>query len=397
MEEVDRSEIINKHYDRLIEKPMEVFRIFSEFYGEELVDIQMKPDREEYATYFANGYETDNLMQSYEDGTILGSSDLNAFILVRFPKVTITNEYDQSIDIWELYAKVKVNALGRLVGAFTLNRAEYDVPQMNSNYMHSHVSDIPTYDFEEFQDPCLGEGPIRDTILTLRTADEFDELRWQLFCFELSKYVQVESIGGGPYHRLERVGSRDMIIGESDWNLSLNVYSLPHFNAFNNARVKEFVTWLISRNKLKFDFNGYHYGISTTFIEWMVFISNEFIEWYNMKFAAGEVSETYADLLSQGLLKRGIIELGTIRYDNSSVPEAYKRYEGSYVCTFKGKDVRIHIREGEVRRDDNLSNFINVRVAEWIHRTILQVINFEYGNSNTEAQAAGTYKKVRYI
>ena len=116
-----------------------------------------------------------------------------------------------------------------------------------------------------------------------------------------------------------------------------------------------------------------------------------------MKFAAGEVSETYTDLLTQGLLKRGIIELGTIKYDNSSVPEAYERYEGSYVCTFKGEDVRIHIREGEIRRDDNLSNFINVRVAEWIHRTILQVINFEYGNSNTEAQAAGTYKKVWYI
>lgn len=397
MEEVDRSEIINKHYDRLIEKPLEVFRIFCKFYGEELVDIQIEPDREEYATYFADGYETDNLMQSYEDGTILGSDNLNAFILVRFPKVTITNEYDQSIDIWELYAKVRVNTLGRLVGTFTLNRAEYDVPQMDSNYMHSHISGIPTYNFKEFQSPCLGEGPIRDTILTLRTADEFDELRWQLFCFELSKYVQVESIDGGPYHRLEGVGSREMSTGESTWNLSLTDNGLPHFNAFNNARVREFVTWLISRNKLKFDFNGYHYGISTTFLEWIVFISNEFIEWYNMKFAAGEVSETYADLLRQGLLRRGIIESGVLKYGNPSVPEAYERYEGSYVCEFKGEDVRIHIKQGEARRDDNLSSFISVKIAEWLYRTILQVINFEYGNSNTGAQTIGAYKKIKYI
>lgn len=396
MEEVDRSEIINKHYDRLIEKPLEVFRIFCEFYGEELVDIQIKPDREEYTNHFANGYATDTLMQSYEAGTTLGINNLNANILVRFPKVTITNEYDQSIDIWELYAKVRVGASGKLMGAFTLNRAEYDVAQMNSNYMHSHVSDIPTYDFKEFQNPCLGEGPIRDTILTLRTED-FDELRWQLFCFELSKYVQVESIDGGPYHRMERVGSRELRIGESEWNLSISESSLPHFNAFNNARVKEFVTWLISRNKLKFDFNGYHYGISTTFLEWVVFISNEFIEWYNMKFAAGEVSETYADLLRQGLLKRGIIESGTLKYDNSSTPEAYGHYEGSYVCTFKGEDVRIHIRGEEVREDNNFSSFINVIVAEWLYRTILQVINFEYGNSNTKAQTIGTYKKIRYI
>lgn len=394
MEEVNRSTIIDKHYQRLIEKPMEIYKIFCDFFGEELVDIQMV-SREDYASSLL-GYENSRLVNIYEAGS-MAPYPSHVFILVRFPEVTITNEYDQSIDIWELYARVKLGYNGKMLGYFTLNRAEYNTAQLNSNYMHSHVSDIPTRDFSSFQNPCLGEGPIRDTILTLRTED-FDELRWQLFCFELSKYVQVESIGGGPYHRLERVGSKEMSIGESNWNLSTNVGNIPHFNAFNNARVREFVTWLISRNKLKFDFNGYHYGISTTFLEWIVFISNEFIEWYNMKLVAGEVSETYGDLLRQGLLRRGIIEEGVIKYDNSTIPRSYLEYEGQHVCTFKGEDVRVHIREEEVQiGDNNLSNFINVRLAEWIHRIILQVINFEYGNSNTEDQATGACKKIKYI
>lgn len=394
MEEVNRSTIIDKHYQRLIEKPMEIYKIFCDFFGEELVDIQMV-SREDYASRLL-GYENSRLVNIYEAGS-MAPYPSRVFILVRFPEVTITNEYDQSIDIWELYARVELGYNGKMLGYFTLNRAEYNTAQLNSNYMHSHVSDIPIWDFSSFQDPCLGEGPIRDTILTLRTED-FDELRWQLFCFELSKYVQVESIGGGPYHRLERVGSKEMSIGESNWNLSTNVGNIPHFNAFNNARVREFVTWLISRNKLKFDFNGYHYGISTTFLEWIVFISNEFIEWYNMKLVAGEVSETYGDLLRQGLLRRGIIEEGVIKYDNSIIPRSYLEYEGQHVCTFKGEDVRVHIREEEVQiGDNNLSNFINVRLAEWIHRIILQVINFEYGNSNTEDQATGACKKIKYI
>lgn len=394
MEEVNRSTIIDKHYQRLIEKPMEVYKIFCDFFGEELVDIHIV-SREDYTSVLLS-YENSHLVELYEMGSMIGYNR-DVYILVRFPKVTITNEYDQSIDIWELYARIKLNYEGKMLGSFTLNRAEYNTAQLNSNYMHSHVSDIPTYDFSEFQDPCLGEGPIRDTILTLRTTD-FDELRWQLFCFELSKYVQVESISGGPYHRLERVGAREMNVGENNWNLSITPNSVPHFNAFNNARVREFVTWLISKNKLKFDFNGYHYKISTTFLEWIVFISNEFIEWYNMKLVAGEVSETYGDLLRQGLLKRGVIEEGLIKYDNSSIPESYMNCSGRYVCTFKGEDVEVHIRAEEVQTDnDNLSNFIDVKLAEWIHRVILQVINFEYGNSITKDQATGACKKIKYI
>lgn len=394
MEEVNRSTIIDKHYQRLIEKPMEIYKIFCDFFGEELVDIHIM-SREDYASSLL-GYENSRLVELYATGSMIGDIG-DVYILVRFPKVTITNEYGQSIDIWELYARIELNYEGRMRGSFTLNRAEYNVAQLNSNYMHSHVSDIPTYDFSEFQDPCLGEGPIRDTILTLRTTD-FDELRWQLFCFELSKYVQVESIGGGPYHRLERVGAREMRIGESNWNLSITPNSVPHFNAFNNARVREFVTWLISKNKLKFDFNGYHYRISATFLEWIVFISNEFIEWYNMKLAAGEVSETYDDLLRQGLLKRGVIEGGVIKYDNSSIPQSYMNYNGRYVCTFKGEDIKVHIREEEIQTDNiNLSNFIDVKLAEWIHRIILQVINFEYGNSITKDQATGACKKIKYV
>ena len=67
--------------------------------------------------------------------------------------------------------------------------------------MHSHISSIPFGNFTFFQSPCTGSGPINNTICSL--SRDFDANLWRLFCLELSKYVEVESIAGTPYHRLE--------------------------------------------------------------------------------------------------------------------------------------------------------------------------------------------------
>ena len=74
----------------------------------------------------------------------------SGFILVHFPHVRITNEYNRFVDINHLYAKVGVLYNGSINGYFSLNRAEYTYLHISSRYMHSHVSDIPTSDFTEF-------------------------------------------------------------------------------------------------------------------------------------------------------------------------------------------------------------------------------------------------------
>ena len=74
-----------------------------------------------------------------------------AKIIIRFPEVIVKNERGQSTRIKNLFAKVKVNADGTLVGEFRLNRTHYTYNHFLHNYLHSHVYDIPTWDFREFQ------------------------------------------------------------------------------------------------------------------------------------------------------------------------------------------------------------------------------------------------------
>lgn len=259
----------------------------------------------------------------------------------------------------------------------------------------SHIRSISTGDLRSFQSPCLGSGPIRDTLAML--AADFDELRWQLFCLELSKYVQVESLVGGPYKRIENLGKNSMSPGESNWIMNSD-NNLPHFDSFNTEKVRQFVKWLLERKKLKFDFANGSYGISMSYITWKIFLSNEFIEWYNIQYAEGNVTASYLDLLAEGLLVKGIIDNGKFFYDNSTRASNCIRYVGMKVCTFKGKDVRLVIRDLNSRaNDNNLSNFINNKLAEHIYKCILEVVNYKYGNNSEETQTTGPNKTVIYI
>ena len=197
-------------YNNLMEKPNMLFDIFKDFYGEEFVDMQGYLSLEQYISEVTSNTSEDYILLS--SIPLLSDRFLSIFILVRFPEVRVTNENDKFIDIWELYAKVLFDWKGKF-REFTLNRSEYNLFQLAHNYMHSHISGIPLNNPTTFQHPCLGSGPIRATIANL--ADNFDELRWQLFCLELSKYVQVESLSGGPYHILENLGDRNMLHGEN--------------------------------------------------------------------------------------------------------------------------------------------------------------------------------------
>ena len=381
-------------YNSIMEKPNIIYDIFKDFYGEEFVDMQNYLSLEEYISFIRRNFSEERILEP--GNNLYGSDRFNEiFILVRFPEVRVTNENDRYIDIWELYAKVTFNWRGESRGDFLLNRAEYDVFQLQNNYMHSHIHSIPTSDFTSFQSPCLGSGPIRDTLALL--AADFDELRWQLFCLELSKYVQVESLAGGPYKRMENLGKNSMSSGESNWSM-FSDENLPHFNSFNNERVRQFVKWLLERKKLKFDFTNGSYGISMPYITWRIFLSNEFIEWYNIQYAEGNATATYLDLLAEGVLVKGIINNNRFYYDNSGRGTNYSRYVGKRVCIFKGEEVRLVVRDLESRaNDNNLSNFINNRLAEYIYKCILKVVNYEYGNNSTETQTAGPSKTVIYI
>ena len=418
---------IEELYSLLMDKPNQVLAIFNDFFGEDKVDMQGFISVDELKSWLSvtpisaytsrevlgmsmgdyNTYRSQpltnlrgevldlvlNQLCSEIVDTIGDIKFSSGFILVHFPHVRITNEYNRFVDINHLYAKVKVLHNGSMNGYFSLNRAEYTYLHISSGYMHSHVSDIPTSDFTKFQTPCTGTGPINDTIFNL--SNEFDSDIWRLFCLELSKYVEVESIAGTPYHRLENLGTSNMGAGENVFRV---VNQLRYEDSIKEM-IKEFVPYFIKQGKLKFNYANGSYSIGMSFTEYILVISNEFIDWYNKKFNNKEWRYTFDTLKRSDVLKEGIIANNKIYYENSRRNvNSCAAYNGKRMCTFKGKDVLINIVDINEVKEDNKSIILNTNIALYILSKILRVINYRYGKAEQRDQEGNRIsEKVRYF
>ena len=152
-------EKIEELYNSLMDKPLQVLGIFNDFFGEDKVDMQgylslekfkAWMDIEPLSTYILDGnavsmnrndwnmYKTQaitdlpedqvkKVINTLTDTTVksrIGYTKFhNIFILVHFPHVRVTNEYDRFVDINHLWAKIKVMYDGTLIGGFKLNRS----------------------------------------------------------------------------------------------------------------------------------------------------------------------------------------------------------------------------------------------------------------------------------
>ena len=213
---------VNQLYQHLFEKPLSIYDTFKGFFGEDFVDMQSKNPSSIKEYLFAKICDEEFIIKGSkeEDFNIpfevsdeqleeleAVSENKRFIIYVWWPRVTVTNEYDKSVNIQDLYAKIEIQNDGCIpyeCCGFRLNRATYTREQFVSDYLHSHIRAIPKNDFTKFMEPCLGTGPIRNTIVTLK--NNYDETTWMLFCQELSVYVTVESIIGGPWRRMENIG-----------------------------------------------------------------------------------------------------------------------------------------------------------------------------------------------
>lgn len=386
---------VENFYSLILERLNEVLEVFNSFYSKENVDMQGVPSLSDIQDLIARGIIPEDIVDSNNNIEDIVNKSTNIheyispFILVHFPKVTITNENNKSIDITHLFAKVRLNIDGTIRGSFTLNRSEYTVNELQRNYMHSHVRGIPTDDFTRFSTSCLGSGPIRNTMTTLSTQYDLD--RWRLFCLELNKYVQVESIAGIPYHYLERVNLNGYVVSIPP---HYKVVDYFQFN-LNNRGIKSFIEYYIKNNNLKFNFINGNYSIGMSFKDYILDISNSFINWYN-NHRDSTIDYSLQFLINKKILIKTIIEGNDInKVINDISPldySSYTSYQGKYVCTFKGERITLNIRDISV--EENYSHILNIDLSLYILRLILLVINYNYGkNSETNR----TDRKVYYL
>ena len=307
-----------------------------------------------------------------------------AYLYIRFPKVTVTNEDDKSVDIDELYVLVPINGDGTLKRNFSMVRSSYPIIQWLSGYSHSHLPSISINRTPHFAYPCLGRGPLDPTQDTLRSAFNID--MWGLFAFELEKYVTQESLLGGPYIKLESIGK-----SSEATEIKLCYRDELDFSC-DNIDFKDFLRSYCSHTNLNVSYKEGQYDLGITDVNFVISLSDYFIKWYNNKIAEGVYYTTLINLIDNNVLNKVIID-GNKVYSNAIIRniDSIQSLEGAHLTRstasdkdfiFKGKPVTLHIDGNFNIKSKNYTLLLNTNICSYMLTKILEVINNKYGTSN---------------
>lgn len=397
-----------------------VYEIFQDFFGEQFVDLQFKDSRGDisfedshiipYGVSLEALSETDLTESQLEQAKNLGQR-WTPSIYVWWPTVTVTNENNRSIQIKDLYAKIDLSLNGTIpyeYDGFRLLRSTFPYLQFKEGYVHSHVPRLYPCESgaKEWRSPCLGNGPIRKTILDLHNNNE--EALWMLFCQELSLYVTVESLTGGPYFRMEELGTGTYMREYADYNLNirnegtLDNHFLSTLSSTINAMVKEFTKYYLENGHLTISYKNRTFVSGMPFFDFIVDISNCFIEWYN--------NQSEKILPRNTIVNRRILVKATTanrkfyRQAEHTSNTDFTNLEGTSLLTFKGRDITLHI-EPNIEDTSSINNvlLLDYYIASYIISNILKVINYRYENKHTKEhrenreETSPTYRKVCYI
>lgn len=311
----------------------DVYTVFKEYFGEDKVDLQNSAL-----------YTPDSVLKS---------------IIVWFPEVTVTNERGNSIDITDLYVKTEVNDEGIIYDGFTMVRGSYTNSQFQHHYLHSHARGIPGQELK-FSSVCLGDGPLTGTIAELTMGCDLD--RWRLYCFELEKYVQIESLAGGPYYYLDQVTKAGLKHQDLLDELEFRITALPQI-------IKDFTPYFVARNLLKFCLVNGRFMLGQSPIECMSLMTTAF---KNYLLSINITDAT--SLLEENVLYRGIYKDGSF-YTLTPLHSSARCHANQLACYFKGKQIRIKIIHDT---DNNLGNdiIINPIYAYNVLHKIINVLNY---------------------
>lgn len=419
--------LLSEAFDSSIEKAQAVADIITDYFGESLVDAKLL-QKDAVIQYLSNNTHIDNLVladiykddnvsiisrttgetvfttsrerwnkvrlqslgECVEEDFLSAAKDrivrrLEAYInsepieiLIRFPNVTVTNEYGKSIDITELYTRVRIYSNGTMSHRFDMIRSEYTTVQYMSGYAHSHLPGA----YLEWMQPCLGSGPIYSTMHSLMS--NFDENIWGLFCYELSKYVTVESVAGVPYIRLETVGART-------GGVNFDETPMRSYTCYRTGILNGFIRHYINTQEFKVSFSNGVYAIGEDYLTFTIKMSRDFIDWYNRKLVIGVYNVSMRDLISCGILRKYLI-VGKQLYTSNVTDRLadIENIQGRELFTFKGEPVRVNFLGSKDIENSNEILLLKVDIVSAIVARFLMVINHGYKNKKEEGYSKST-------
>lgn len=131
----------------------------------------------------------------------------NNTLYIHFPEVEITNSQNASTTIYNLFVEIPLNVNSNNVSFRDSSiygfRTSYNYEQLNSNYIHSHLSSLGP-DFKYPNSFCLGSGPIHASIITMK--NEPNEEEFMFFLMQLNEFIKWESLEGVPYRYIRNIG-----------------------------------------------------------------------------------------------------------------------------------------------------------------------------------------------
>lgn len=431
-----REKIVELYNKFSTKYPSEVVEVFKREFTEENVDFQLKtPSEDAFIDAFMeifnlydvdgegvilcsedfaddNGYDflysldeiedsgeytsLDDIFDTIEESDLFSAMEefiKNSVILVRFPEVKVTNERGQFTHIKNLFAKVFVRSDGKLGSEnFKLNRSHYTYAHFIHGYMHSHVSSIPTGNFTEFQSCCTGSGPINNTMSILRTMP-YDETQWMQFCWDLSKYVTVESEEGVPYHHLNRCNTpylKGCEIPTKDLGVHINTFrSYFGFNncGFPNYFWRGFVKYLIENQIPKFRWANKQWEIAEYPTDYIKTISNAFLTYCQENIQS--LLESGVDvgrMLEKRVLRKVLIDVnGIFVYEGNGSALSLRNYRDKPVVTFKDRVYTVEIEDRPSNEVPPTQVILDIKAIAFITGCFLKVLNTEYGKRSEDS------------
>ena len=338
---------------KLREKQVNIYECFKEYFGEELVDSTLDE-------------EINHDLELYKDGS--GTSRNNIDIIVRFPKVTVTNENNRSIEITELYAKITFTIEGKMLGDFSLIRSEYTRQQWCSDYMHSHVNGASL----SWKTPCMGTGPILNTVCRLRGTYNLDVVG--LFCYELSKFVTVESLDGIPYRKLESIGKegKDII---RDVCRSINYTASFSFEV--QDIIYKFILYYIHNKELPSSFLFGNINIGLPDIQLWVKLSNAFIDWYNNIYTGIKLPQSSLSCIIDAYY---ITDNQIYKNRGDSKLRETRRLQGTFIFKFKNEDVKFNLIDDNANTAGNNTIYLlDPYIFSIFKKLYVEIINYTNG------------------
>lgn len=136
-----------------------------------------------------------------EENVDFDCSSNHRIIYVHWPEIEVKANDGNKTVVYDMFMKVRFDSRNTMIGFPLWNKTTYTRPQVVSRYIHSHMPSMS----HVWVEACYGSGPVKNTISTLNA--EFDDEILYKFCWEIDKYLQVESTYTRPFKYIREIGS----------------------------------------------------------------------------------------------------------------------------------------------------------------------------------------------